>query len=118
VEELAALLRNNGVGQAAAYLKTKSPDLYGELQRWVCGSTEGTLDLVDWLGQGRDRYIQAVEDSWRLCEWLKLLAVAYLPERPPQQEAGDARGAGGGQAPARRGRDDRRHGRDRQRRAG
>ena len=90
VESLPGLLRTCGLGQTAAYLKGKGDPgggeraLYGILQNWLCENSPpilGAGDLMDVvMRSSRDAYMKATESAWQLCEWLKPLAVAYLPE--------------------------------------
>lgn len=91
IQELPALLRTSGLGQTAAYLKGKdagTKKLYEVLMGWLCGGAEShpfpAGDLVAAIRAGdRGQYVRATEAAWILCEWLKPLAVAYLPKSEP-----------------------------------
>ncbi len=98
VQELAALLRTNGLGQTVAYLKGKGKDsgrhaaVYKALGEWLCGSRsnprhpERCLPAGDLYEQilalrqnprGRALYVAATDSARRLSEALKPLATAY-----------------------------------------
>jgi CRISPR/Cas system CMR-associated protein Cmr5 small subunit len=89
IQELPALLRTSGLGQTAAYLKGKGArELYDILSGWLCGNEDRHPfppgDLLDAIMAGsREQYVRATEAAWILCEWLKPLAVAYLPKADP-----------------------------------
>lgn len=112
-QELPALLRTNGLGQAAAYLKGKGKDtgaqeLYRILNDWLCADgsryqrplVSGDL-IASIRAASRAQYARATEAAWTLCEWLKPLAAAYLPKadraqgRPGRLHRDSARGVGG-----------------------
>ncbi len=97
VRELPALVRTNGLGQTLAYLKGKDDAgaraMYRTLTEWLCGVPDAdrlecilrdgdpfevVVNLKD-LPHARATYMAATESVWRLCEWLKPLAVSYLP---------------------------------------
>jgi CRISPR-associated protein Cmr6 len=93
VKRLPAMILNNGLGQAMAFLladdKTPSKVFYKDMQTWLCGVCDDThprrvylnADLIKELMDGdRSSYIQAQQEALRLLTWMKKVADAYLPK--------------------------------------
>lgn len=93
VRRLPAMILNNGLGQALAFLladdKSPSKALYVDLQTWLCGVCNekyprrvyGEGDLIQLLMDGdRNKYIHAQQELLSLLTWMKKFADAYLPK--------------------------------------
>lgn len=91
VKKLPAMILNNGLGQAMAYLladdkgekKAPSWTLYAQLQIWLFSNSivcSGS-DLITCLMDGdRKQYMHAQHETLKLLTWMKKFAEAYLPK--------------------------------------
>lgn len=94
VRKLPAMILNNGLGQALAFLladgKEPSKKLYEDIQEWLRGESKvdcprriyaGSEALIKSLMAGdRSQYLQAQDESLKLLVWMKKFADAYLPK--------------------------------------
>ena len=96
VRSLGTMVLQDGLGQALAYLLSKSQEslahraLYDDLQDWLTGPAKdgqgervyhATTDLIDALMTGsRREYQLAQRSSLLLLTWMKKFADAYLPK--------------------------------------
>jgi CRISPR-associated protein Cmr5 len=97
VRRMPAMILNNGLGQALAFLladaegegKTPSMKLYKDIETWLCGSESddyprriyGNGDLIQLLMQrSRHLYIHAQNETLSLLRWMTKFADAYLPK--------------------------------------
>lgn len=92
VKKLPAMILNNGLGQALAFLladdegnhNKASYRLYSDLNAWLCKKEHPRCIyengiLIDSLMNGdRSQYMQAQEEALKLLVWLKKFADAYL----------------------------------------
>ncbi len=91
VKRLPAMILNNGLGQAIAFLladdkgEKKEPSwmLYAQLQTWLfskCIACTGS-DLITCLMNGdRKQYMHAQHETLKLLTWMKKFAEADLPK--------------------------------------
>ena len=94
VRKLPAMILNNGLGQALAFLladaegkeQKASWQLYNDLQSWLCKeenprciykNSELIKSLMD---NDRSKYLQAQDEALKLLVWMKKFADAYLPK--------------------------------------
>jgi CRISPR-associated protein Cmr5 len=99
IRKLPAMILNNGLGQALAYLladdegKHSKPSwlLYQDFQEWLSGPpapthpsrtyTDGTPNLIEQLMSGdREKYLRAQQEALALLVWMKKFTDAYLPK--------------------------------------
>ena len=94
VKKLPAMILNNGLGQALAFLladgKEPSKELYKDVQEWLQGESDadhprriyaGSGELIKLLmGGNRSQYLQAQDETLKLLVWMKQFADAYLPK--------------------------------------
>ena len=93
IKRLPAMILNNGLGQALAYLLAKnegktgkdeksSGTLYAQLQKWLLDmKVYSDGDLLKLLMNGdRKQYIHAQHETLKLLTWMKKFAEAYLPK--------------------------------------
>jgi len=93
VRRMPAMILNNGLGQALAFLladgEAASKSLYDNIQDWLCGSGANSRprmiyakqDLIAELMEGsREQYIQAHQETLYLLSWMKKFVDAYLPK--------------------------------------
>lgn len=94
VRKLPAMILNNGLGQALAFLladgKEPSKKLYEDMQEWLRGESKadrprriyaGSEELIKLLMAGdRSQYLQAQDETLKLLTWMKKFADAYLPK--------------------------------------
>jgi CRISPR-associated protein Cmr5 len=93
VRRLPAMILNNGLGQALAFLladdkgeqKEPSWQLYSQLQEWLCDKNHPPQiysgKLIDSLMAGdRFQYIRAQQEVLTLLTWMTKFANAYLPK--------------------------------------
>ena len=94
VRKLPAMILNNGLGQALAFLladdegkkQKASWQLYNDLQAWLCKvenprciykNSELIKSLMD---NDRSKYLQAQDEALKLLVWMTKFADAYLPK--------------------------------------
>jgi len=102
VRKLPAMILNNGLGQALAFLladaegkkEKASWRLYEDLQTWLYGADDEDKPrrvypaqdglqspLIDSLmSNDRSQYLQAQDEALKLLVWMKKFADAYLPK--------------------------------------
>jgi CRISPR-associated protein Cmr5 len=90
IKRLPAMVLNNGIGQALAFLLAKaetdqnkpSYKLFGALKEWLRTQNVYTGDdLMDALTKGtRAQYMQARHETLKLLTWMTKFADAYLAE--------------------------------------
>ena len=90
VSRMPTMILNNGLGQALAFLLSKSENkedaaktFYNQLQAWLCGSDgiypEGNLIRL-LMDNDRKKYIHAQSETLALLNWMKKFSDAYLVE--------------------------------------
>ena len=94
VRKLPAMILNNGLGQALAFLladdegkkQKASYHLYNDLNKWLCDEDNPRCvykngKLIESLMTGdRSQYLQAQDETLKLLVWMKKFADAYLPK--------------------------------------
>lgn len=94
VRKLPAMILNNGLGQALAFLladgKEPSKKLYEDMQEWLRGENTvdrprriyaGSDELIKLLMAGdRSKYLQSQDETLKLFVWMTKFADAYLPK--------------------------------------
>lgn len=94
VRKLPAMILNNGLGQALAFLladaekdkQKASYQLYTDLNDWLCKKDNSRCifdngDLIKSLmDNDRSQYLQAQNEALKLLVWIKKFADAYLPK--------------------------------------
>jgi CRISPR-associated protein Cmr5 len=93
IKKLPAMILNNGLGQALAFLLAKnegntgkdekpSRTLYAQLQKWLLDmKVYSDGDLLKLLMNGdREQYMHAQHETLKLLTWMKKFAEAYLPK--------------------------------------
>ncbi len=90
IKKLPAMILNNGLGQALAFLladdkgerKEPSWHLYKCLQKWIIAEQHiYTGNLIDSLmNEDRAKYMHAQHETLKLLTWMKKFADAYLPK--------------------------------------
>lgn len=92
VRRLPAMILNNGLGQALAFLladdegknQKASWQLYDDLQSWLCKQEnprciyENDNLIKSLMDNGRSQYLQAQDETLKLLVWMKKFADAYL----------------------------------------
>jgi CRISPR-associated protein Cmr5 len=93
LNNLPALIRMNGLGQALAFFRMKSESaahkvIYGMVGDWLCeASSKGRIfcadpDVLRAITQSdMDHYMAAQNEALALLQWLKKFAVALLPAK-------------------------------------
>ncbi len=87
IKKLPAMIINNGLGQAMAFLLAKVKDkdknnspswiLYSDLQEWI-----DTDSLINFLMENdRSKYIHAQEEILKLLSWMSKFADAYIQKK-------------------------------------
>lgn len=117
VQQVPAILRTNGLGQTVAYLKDQAQRREGvrrlldAFDGWLSGVRDEVHPervrsrFLDSVAAGhraegiaeetaRREYLRATDAAWHLCEWLKPLAIAYLPEGGQMTRMYDRRSEG------------------------
>lgn len=94
VKALPAAILMNGLGQAAATLKTQKHDLlYHHLGEWLCGASPLSpyTDYSDLLTaitkNDQNHYLHAQHEALQMLQWLKKFADAFAPPKTPKKGA-------------------------------
>lgn len=87
-----AMIHMNGLGQAAAFYRSKKPDdmhrqVYGLLSDWLCTGSRPYAtytDLLDGItGSGRTQYQLAQAEAQAFMSWVVKFTKAFAPDETP-----------------------------------
>lgn len=93
---LPAMIHMNGLGQAAAFYKSKGDThglLYDLLSKWLCGEGQpyhGCKDLLDGITtKDMHAYRLAQAESQALMDWVKKFAKAFMTDDEEEKVGGE-----------------------------